>query len=89
MRLARTELNNAFHLSQIYSFYDRPYILGVKWNLSESHPRPDECNEYAQGDHVGMGSGVFRVQDTPAKPHPNCFCYLTPVIDKTYHPRTR
>lgn len=78
MRLARTEINNAFHQQQ-QRLADAPGVKGVKWNLSRSHPRPDECNSFAEGDHARMGKGVYKVGDVPSKPHPNCFCYLTYV----------
>lgn len=75
LRLARTEINNAFHQQQILAA-DRPGVLGVKWNLSGSHPKPDECNDLAQRDN-GLGPGVYDKANVPAKPHPQCFCYLT------------
>lgn len=69
MRLARTEINNAFHERQILGA-TRPGVESVKWNLSGSHPTPDECNVLA-------AAGPYPVDDVPEKPHPNCFCYLT------------
>jgi hypothetical protein len=77
MRLARTEINNAFHQQQIAAA-KRPGVTGVKWNLSGSHPKPDECNDFASRDS-GMGPGVYKPNNVPAKPHPQCFCYLTYV----------
>jgi len=78
-RLGRTELNNAFHATQVQRGVDSPFVLAQQWHLSGSHPRPDECNTYAERDHQGMGRGVFAPADVPAKPHPNCLCYMTPV----------
>lgn len=78
MRLARTEINNAFHEQQIKTAH-APGVKGVKWNLSGSHPKPDVCNQYAEEDHSDLGAGVYRVGDVPGKPHPHCFCYLTYV----------
>lgn len=79
MRLGRTELNNAFHASQVRQAQQSPWTTGVLWNLSGSHPVPDECNEYADNEHfTGGGAGVFRPEEVPAKPHPNCLCYTTP-----------
>lgn len=78
-RLARTELNNAFHGTQVNEAAKSPMITGLKWNLSGSHPKPDECNEYAQTDN-GMGEGVFETGNVPAKPHPNCLCFCTPEL---------
>lgn len=78
MRLARTEINNAFHERQ-RDAGTRPGVKGVRWNLSGSHRVPDECNVYAARDQYGQGAGVFPVRRVPDKPHPQCFCYLTYV----------
>lgn len=79
-RLARSEINNAFHQTSIRRMQDSPWVNGVRWNLSSSHPKPDECDEFAHDEHTRtLGPGVFRVQDVPSKPHPQCFCYVTPV----------
>jgi hypothetical protein len=72
MRLARTEINNAFHERQLQGS-TRPGVKAVKWNLSGSHKVPDKCNQYA--DHGG--NGHWAVGNVPDKPHPQCFCYLT------------
>lgn len=79
-RVARTELNNAFHTTQIDQRSKEPWTQGMRWILSGSHVKPDECNVYAQSVHyVGGGQGVFRVGQVPGKPHPNCLCYLETV----------
>lgn len=75
MRLGRTELNNAFHEQQKLQA-ERDWVLGVKWNLSLSHPRKDECNDYADHDE-GLGRGVWDKHRVPDKPHPQCMCYMT------------
>jgi hypothetical protein len=79
MRLARTEINNAFHERQLQGA-ERPGVTGVKWNLSGSHKVPDECNTYADTDKFKKGIGVFPVGQVPDKPHPQCFCYLTYIM---------
>lgn len=93
LRLGRTELNNAFHAVTVDQAKKNPLIKGMRWNLSGTHPNPDECNDYADT--------VFKPWDVPSKPHPNCLCYLTPetISDrefqtrygapKTYEPLTR
>lgn len=76
MRLARTEINNAHHETTIRTTKDRPWVLGYRWHLSGSHPRPDICNTYAsEGDGTG-GEGVFSKDNVPSKPHPQCLCFL-------------
>lgn len=76
-RLARTELNNAFHTTTVRLANPQPWVQGYLWNLSGSHPRPDACNDYAERDHSGMGPGVWAKQAVPGKPHPQCLCYVT------------
>lgn len=76
-RLARTELNNAFHNRQIAAGANKPWVLGTKWNLSGSHPRKDRCDELATENQHRLGVGVFPTDDVPSKPHPHCLCFLT------------
>lgn len=76
MRLARTEINNAHHDTTIRLTKEQPWVTHYRWHLSGSHPKPDECNEYAETDHAGMGPGVYAKGGIPSKPHPHCFCYL-------------
>lgn len=78
-RLGRTELNNAYHATSIRSYQESPYVRGVQWVISGSHPTDDECDEYAEIDESGLGSGVFLPDEVPFKPHPQCFCYIIPI----------
>lgn len=80
MRLARTELANAFHLTTIRQTREQPWVIGYKWNKSSSHKGNDQCDQYAEGDHDGIGPGVFKKKNVPGKPHPQCMCYLTVVV---------
>lgn len=70
MRLARTELNNAFHATTIIQHGNMPWVTGMEWHLSGSHPKTDICNSLVK---------TYKVDDTPGKPHPQCLCYITPV----------
>jgi hypothetical protein len=78
MRLSRTEINNAFHFAQTRDNAMKPWVNGQKWYLSGSHPKPDECNDFAEQNRFGLGVGVFPKEDVPNKPHPHCLCYITP-----------
>jgi hypothetical protein len=75
MRLARTEINNAFHERQLAGA-KRPGVTAAKWNLSGSHKVPDKCNVYA----AHGGNGEWSPDAIPDKPHPQCFCYLTYIM---------
>lgn len=78
-RLGRTEINNAFHTTSIRTAAAQPWTEGLKWNLSNSHPRSDPCDDYANEDSDGLGKGVFKPNNVPRKPHPQCLCYTTVV----------
>jgi hypothetical protein len=78
MRLARTEINNAFHQTTIRYTREMPWVEGYQWSLSGSHPRTDICNDLAERNG-GLGRGTYRKGDVPSKPHPLCLCYVTPV----------
>lgn len=75
-RLARTEINNAFHYQQVQNAKGKPWVNGMKWNLSGSHPKVDTCDSLARGGKGG--DGVYATGSVPGKPHPQCLCYLTP-----------
>lgn len=75
MRLGRSELNSAFHQQQIIQA-DRDWVKGVKWNLSRSHPKKDDCDTLASHNE-GLGRGVWNKRNVPDKPHPQCLCFMT------------
>lgn len=77
MRLGRTELANAFHLTTIRHTREMPWVRGYKWNKSSSHRHNDICDSYAEDDHDNLGPGVFKKANVPGKPHPQCLCYVT------------
>lgn len=76
MRLARTEINNSAHAVAINAAQDKPWVLGMKWRISSSHPKPDICDQLAKGGT--KGDGVYPKTEVPKKPHPHCFCWVTP-----------
>lgn len=69
-RLGRTEINNAFHAMQVEEAERSPFTTGVLWQVSGSHPEPDECDDYS--------GTVYAPRDVPLKPHPQCLCYTVP-----------
>lgn len=94
MRLARTEINNAFHFEQIRYTREMPWVEGYKWNLSGSHPKGqkgDPCADMASKNHDGLGRGVYKKANVPGKPHPQCLCFLTNVTmdNSTFEARLR
>lgn len=72
-RLARTEINNAYHAAS-WDRMNRSIIVDqVDWNTSSSHPENDVCDEYRD-------ASPFDKAKVPEKPHPNCYCYITPRL---------
>lgn len=79
MRLARTEITRAHGKAAETAAAMNPFVSGMKWNLSASHPRIDICDAYARGGE--NGDGVYPMGGTPPYPaHPNCLCYLTNAL---------
>jgi hypothetical protein len=78
MRLARTEINNAFHQTAIRYTREMPWVEGYQWHLSGSHPKTDICNDLAERNG-GLGRGTYSKNNVPSKPHPLCLCYITPA----------
>jgi len=79
MRLGRTELNNAFHTTSVRQYQESSWVEGVRWNLSGSHPRRDDCNDFAERNDFDLGRGVYPSTQVPFKPHPQCFCFTTAI----------
>jgi hypothetical protein len=75
LRLARTEINTAFHETRRLGAVTSPVVAGMRWRLSNRHPMWDVCDLLAQQDLYHMGKGVYPPEQLPPKPHPNCICY--------------
>jgi hypothetical protein len=80
MRLARTEINNAYWESARRASIESPVVKGIRWELSGRHPEYDVCNILAESDLFELGIGVYPAEYLPAKPHPNCLCYQVDVL---------
>lgn len=72
MRLARTEINNAYHAQSIGQTQDSPWVAEMEWHLSKVHKEQNcLCEVYADQQY-------FDKQSVPKKPHPQCMCFVTP-----------
>lgn len=80
MRLARTEITRAHTEAQRVAGAMNPFVQGLQWVLSPSHPKPDICDEYARGGP--NGDGIYSLETVPSVPHPACLCYrLNAIVD--------
>lgn len=71
MRLARTETNIAYRRADHERWQQMDFVLGQRINLSNNHPAPDICDTL-KGDYPKdfLFDGW----------HPQCFCYVTPIL---------
>ena len=79
-RLARTEINNAYWEAGRLSAQSSPVVLGILWNLSNRHPKPDMCDYFHRANLYDLGPGIYPAQHLSPKGHPNCLCYQTDVL---------
>lgn len=72
-RLARTEINNAYHAQSIRDAQEKPWVTQMRWHLSKRHLNypGDPCETYAL-------QALFPIESVPEKPHPHCRCFVTP-----------
>lgn len=79
-RLARTEITRAHGQATLQAASANPFVRGVRWALSNRHPKQDICNEHATRDEYGLGPGVYPPDQVPEYPsHPQELCTLAPV----------
>lgn len=85
MRLARTEISRAAAQAAFISAYLNPYVGGMDWALSPSHPRIDICDDLAT-----IGKGGERLRDPMAMTstrlppaHPHCLCRAQAYVTDT------
>lgn len=69
-RLARTEINNAYHAASVGRYQDSGLVEFVDWNLSKSHIHVDICDILA-------AESPYPVDKVPNKPHPQDLCFVT------------
>ncbi len=81
LRLARTELSRAYREGFLRTGEKLDFVVGHRWNLSPTHPRPDICDDYASADPDGLAPGGYREGNYPPTPaHPQCLCFDTPIF---------
>lgn len=70
--IARSESAKTYRQASL-DFYDgKSYIEGWKWLLSNAHPKPDECDDFARRTYKSAG-------DIPSS-HAQCMCDIIPIV---------
>lgn len=81
MRLARTEISHAAAQASYASAFMNPYVGGIDWALSPSHPRVDICDELATIGMSGRLRDPYPVESARLPPaHPHCLCRTQPAV---------
>lgn len=70
-RLARTETNIAYRTADYDRWQRLDFVVGVEIKLSNNHPEPDICDEL---------KGIYPKDFKWVGWHPNCRCYMVPVL---------
>lgn len=78
LRLARTEMANAFHEGGIMANRTMPSYRGIYWRLSAAHPLLDVCDDMSNSIEYGE-RGFYPQGEEPLRPHPHCFCVTLPA----------
>lgn len=71
LRLARTEMNMAFHHSDYVRRMQLPFVTGVEVYLSDSHPFEDICDSLVGEYPKGFMFGGW---------HPACMCHTRAIL---------
>lgn len=71
MRLTRTETNIAYRRSDNERWQQMDFVLGQRIQLSKKHPKADICDDL-QGD--------YPIEFVFEGWHPQCFCFVTPIL---------
>lgn len=72
MRIARTETAHIYRQATLDFYKNREWVTGYRWVLSNSHPRPDICDDYANVKYTNAN-------DVPTG-HPHCLCDVQPEL---------
>jgi len=78
--LLRTETNRAYQEGSLAEYRDHDFVQAVKWNLTQGHSQPDECDLKARADVAGLGPGIYYKHAVPWPDHANGRCKLTPIM---------
>lgn len=70
-RLARSETNIAYRSADFERWSQLDFVVGVEIKLSNNHPEPDICDQL---------KGIYPKDFKWTGWHPNCRCYMVPVL---------
>ena len=71
LRLAGTETNMAYRMSDYIRRHQLPFVTGIEVKLGANHPKPDICDEM---------KGKYPKDFLYLGWHPHCFCYTVSIM---------
>ncbi|SEV88844.1 hypothetical protein SAMN05428988_0150 [Chitinophaga sp. YR573] len=71
LRITRTETNMSYRTADFERWKSQPFVVGIKVQTSDAHPRPDICDTL-EGNYPKDFKWVGW--------HPHCICYQTPIV---------
>ena len=77
--IARTELAFAHVQGNLATWDNSGVVGGKRWILADTHPGPDECDDFADEDAIELSAQFGGEIDGPPA-HPNCLCALEPIL---------
>lgn len=81
MRLTRTETNMAYRAADQDRWQRMDFVIGYRVCLSNNHPAPDICNDLsAPRDDRKSDKGVYPKDFVFKGWHPQCRCYVIPIL---------
>lgn len=81
LRLARTEMADAYGQAEKRTAEEAPFSKGIRWRLSNAGVACKVCIANAE-QVTDLGIGVYRAEELPDYPaHPNCLCDLQQVVE--------
>lgn len=81
MRLTRTETNMAYRAADQDRWQRMDFVIGYRVCLSNNHPAPDICNDLsAPRDDRKSDRGVYPKDFVFKGWHPQCRCYVIPIL---------
>lgn len=81
LRLARTEMADAYGMAEKRTAEEAPFSKGIQWSLSNAGVACEVCIGNAERV-TDLGIGVYKVEELPEYPaHPNCLCNLQQVVE--------
>ena len=80
MRLARTEIAGAYRNAELESYRDNPLVTGIEIRIARVRTRLERRKDIDPTDICDCLAGVYPKTFKWTGWHPNCMCYIVPIM---------